>query len=171
MSDTAPTLQELQDLAQRLADRCRAADGPPTRVVSAESCTGGLVGHALTEIPGSSDWFLGGVIAYANDIKMGILGVPGETLEAHGAVSAQTAVAMAEGARRLLGADIAVSVTGIAGPAGGSAAKPVGLTYVAVADARGHEVRRFLWPFDRSGNKRASASAAVTLVIDRLGAG
>jgi PncC family amidohydrolase len=113
-------------------------------------------------------WFLGGVIAYANEIKQGVLRVSADTLTSHGAVSAQTAVAMAEGARRLLGADLAVSVTGIAGPGGGTPTKPVGLTYVAVADAAGHDVRRFAWPYDRSGDKRASAAAALELLLERL---
>lgn len=165
MGDVAATPEELVALAARLADRCLATG---RTVVTAESCTGGLVGHTCTEIPGSSAWFLGGVIAYANDVKAGLLGVPAETLAAHGAVSAQTAVAMAEGARRLLGADLAVSVTGIAGPGGGSEAKPVGLTYVAVADMAGHDVRRYLWPHDRSGDKRASAGAALELLLERL---
>jgi nicotinamide-nucleotide amidase len=167
VSDAAPTPDRLVALAEQLATTCLAAD---LRVATAESCTGGLVGHALTEVAGSSAWFRGGVIAYSNEAKAQVLGVPGETLERHGAVSAQTAVAMAEGARRLLGSDLAVSVTGIAGPAGGSDAKPVGLTYVGVADAAGHEVRRFVWSFDRAGNKRASAEAALVLLLERTAA-
>lgn len=166
MSDDAPTDDRLRQLAEQLAARCMAAG---VWIGTAESCTGGLVAHACTEVPGSSTWFRGGVIAYANEIKEAVLGVAAGTLAAHGAVSAQTAVAMAEGARRVLGVDLAVSVTGIAGPGGGSDAKPVGLTYVAVADARGHDVRRFVWPYDRSGDKRASAAAALMLVLDRLG--
>ena len=167
MSDTAPGADRLRDLADQLADRCLATGW---RVVTAESCTGGLVGHTCTEVPGSSTWFLGGVIAYADEVKQGVLGVPAETLAAHGAVSAQSAVAMADGVRRLLGADLAVSVTGVAGPGGGSDAKPVGLTYIAVADAVGHEVHRYVWPYDRSGNKRASAAAAFEALLARLGA-
>lgn len=167
MRDTAPSLKELTELAARLAAGCLRAR---RTVVTAESCTGGLVGHACTQIPGSSDWFLGGVIAYANEVKQGVLGVPIATLERHGAVSAQTAVAMAEGARRLLGADLAVAVTGIAGPGGGTSTKPVGLTYVAVADAVGHDVRRFTWPYDRNGDKQASAAAALELLLERLAA-
>lgn len=165
MSDDAPTGDWLSALAAQLAERCLAGG---VTVATAESCTGGLIGHACTEVAGSSTWFRGGVIAYANEVKQGVLGVPAETLAAHGAVSAQAAVAMADGARRLLGVDIAVAVTGIAGPGGGSDAKPVGLTYVAVADAHGHEVRRSVWPYDRSGNKRASAAAAIGLLLERL---
>ncbi|MFN8622631.1 MAG: nicotinamide-nucleotide amidohydrolase family protein [Chloroflexota bacterium] len=164
-ADRAPTADELRALAEQVAGRCLALG---VTVVTAESCTGGLVGHCLTEIPGSSTWFLGGVIAYDNAVKAGVLGVPAATLAAHGAVSAQTAVAMAEGARRLLGASIAVSVTGIAGPGGGTEAKPVGLTYLAVADAAGDAVQRHVWPYDRSGDKRASAAAAMALVLARL---
>jgi PncC family amidohydrolase len=165
MRDEAPGPDDLTALAARLAERCLAAG---RTVATAESCTGGLVAHSCTEIPGSSVWFLGGVIAYANEIKQGVLRVSADTLTSHGAVSAQTAVAMAEGARRLLGADLAVSVTGIAGPGGGTPTKPVGLTYVAVADAAGHDVRRFAWPYDRSGDKRASAAAALELLLERL---
>jgi PncC family amidohydrolase len=139
-----------------------------TTLATAESCTGGLVGHLLTEVPGSSDAFRGGVIAYADDVKSARLGVPDATLAAHGAVSAQTAVAMAEGARRVLGAELAVAVTGIAGPAGGSDEKPVGLTYVAVADGAGHAVQRFQWAGDRHANKLASAMAALDLLLARL---
>ena len=98
-------------------------------------------------------------------------GVPRPTLDAHGAVSAQTAVAMAEGARRELAADLAVAVTGIAGPGGGSNEKPVGLTYVAVADAHGHAVERHLWSGDRASNKDASAAVALDLLLGRLPAG
>jgi len=165
MRDAAPTDDRLRELAAHIAARCRSAR---IKIGTAESCTGGLVGHACTEIAGSSTWFRGGVIAYANEIKEGVLGVPAAVIAAHGAVSAQAAVAMAEGARRLLAVDLAVSVTGIAGPAGGTDAKPVGLTYVAVADAAGHEVRRYVWPYDRAGDKRASAEAALLLVLERL---
>lgn len=138
-------------------------------LATAESCTGGLVGHLLTEMPGSSAYYRGGLISYSNDLKQAELGVPQATLAQHGAVSAQAAVAMAEGARRRYGADVAVAVTGIAGPDGGSPAKPVGLTYVALADSRGHDVRRFQWQGDRSRNKADSARAALELLSERLG--
>lgn len=155
----------LTELAAQVIVNARRAK---LTIASAESCTGGLVGHLLTEVPGSSEVFLGGTIAYADAVKVASLAVPTSTLAAHGAVSAQTAVAMAEGALHALGADLAVAVTGIAGPDGGSADKPVGLTYVAVADAAGHDVQRFHWTGDRHGNKLASAGAALDLVLSRL---
>ena len=154
-----------------LAARLQAMLMPAGRTLAtAESCTGGLIAHALTEIAGSSGYFRGGFVTYDNDVKRDQLGVPEELLVAHGAVSAQVARAMAEGARSRLGTDLGVAVTGIAGPDGGTAEKPVGLTYVAVADSDGVEVRRYHWTADRSGNKRESAYAALALVLERLGA-
>ena len=164
----APTDDALRELASRVQKRLLERK---LSVATAESCTGGLVGHVLTEVAGSSEYFLGGVISYGDAVKQSLLAVPEATLTKHGAVSAQTAVAMAEGARKALSADVAVAVTGIAGPSGGTAAKPVGLTYVAVADSAGHDVRRFVWEGDRSSNKRESAAAALELLLERVGAG
>ena len=124
--------------------------------------------HVITEVPGSSDYFTGGLVTYSNDLKTGLVDVPSDVLEAHGAVSAQVARAMADGARRRLAVDLAVAVTGVAGPDGGTAAKPVGLTYIAVADGDGDDVRRHLWDSDRTGNKRLSAAAALDLLLARL---
>lgn len=135
-------------------------------VSTAESCTGGLVGHVITQVDGSSGYYVGGVVSYSDALKRSVLAVPAETLSRHGAVSAQTAVAMADGARRAFGSDLAVSVTGIAGPGGGTDAKPVGLVYVSVASARGNQVRRFHWNADRDGNKRHSAAAALELLVE-----
>src|SRR3954451_2097973 len=117
-------------------------------LATVESCTGGLVGHLITEIPGSSAYYLGGFVTYSDAQKRDAVGVGEDVLEAHGAVSAQVAMAMAIGGRARTGADVAVSVTGIAGPDGGTAQKPVGLTYVAVAAIDGTEVRRFVWDGD-----------------------
>jgi PncC family amidohydrolase len=159
------TDEELLGLAGEVHRRLTALG---LSVATAESCTGGLVGHLLTEVPGSSAYYLGGAISYSDAVKRSALDVSSEALERHGAVSAQVAVAMAEGARRRFGADLAVAVTGIAGPDGGSDAKPVGLTYVAVADRSGHSVQRHTWRGDRSANKRESARAALILLLDRV---
>lgn len=137
---------------------------------AAESCTGGLVLHRLTNIPGSSEYVLGGVVAYSNAIKMALLQVQETTLAIHGAVSEQVAAEMATGARKVLGVDIALSITGIAGPGGGSPQKPVGLTYIGLA---GRDnlllVRRHVWPGDRESIKAASADAALALVLEVFG--
>ena len=136
---------------------------------TAESCTGGLVLHRLTNVPGSSAWVMGGVVAYDNRIKQGLLKVREATLLEHGAVSEETAREMALGARRLLGTDLAVSITGIAGPGGGTAEKPVGLTWMALAapDGRLHSERR-VHAGDRLEIKRASADAALAMALDYL---
>jgi PncC family amidohydrolase len=155
---------DLTALAERLQGVCVGAS---LTVATAESCTGGLVGHAITDVPGSSAYYVGGVVSYADDAKRDLLGVPAEVLAAHGAVSAQAARAMAEGVRERLNAGLGVAVTGIAGPDGGTADKPVGLTYVAVADGSGVDVRRFQWHGDRGSNKVASARAALELLLER----
>jgi PncC family amidohydrolase len=130
----------------------------------AESCTGGLVGHRLTEVPGSSAYFLGGAVAYAYEAKERLLGVRHDTLYDYGAVSAETALEMAQGARRALGADIGLSITGIAGPTGGMPNKPVGLVYIALSTRAGDRYERHVWEGDRSGNKALSAEAALDLL-------
>lgn len=161
-------LAELADLAVRLGERCRSLG---LRVATVESCTGGLVGHLITEVPGSSAYFVGGFVTYSDALKRDVVGVPHDVLASHGAVSAQVAMAMATGGRERTGADLAVSVTGIAGPDGGTPPKPVGLTYVAVADRIGVSVRRHQWNGDRRENKRLSAIAALELLLERVDAG
>lgn len=131
----------------------------------AESVTGGLIGSLLTDIPGSSEFFMGGIIAYSNESKIRLLGVRPETISAHGAVSAETAVEMARGARDCFGTDVGVSVTGIAGPAGARPGKPVGTTYIAVTTAGGENCRLFTWDGDRPANKQRTAEAALELVL------
>jgi PncC family amidohydrolase len=137
-------------------------------ICTAESCTGGLIAHRLTNIPGSSDYVLGGVVAYSNRIKQALLHVRQGTLIAYGAVSEQTASEMAVNAREVFGADVAVSVTGIAGPGGGSPEKPVGLTYIGIAGPNNIlVVQRHQWEAgDREILKAASAEAALKLIID-----
>jgi len=157
----------LVDLAARLGARCAALG---LTVATAESCTGGLVAHLITEVPGSSAYLRGGIVAYADEVKRSILGVPAEVLVAHGAVSAQVALAMADGVRQALGTDLAVAVTGVAGPDGGSEAKPVGLVYVAVVGLGASDVRRFHWSGDRAANKRSSAEAALSMLLERASA-
>jgi PncC family amidohydrolase len=134
-------------------------------VALAESCTGGLVGHRLTQVPGSSEYFLGGVVAYAYDAKERLLGVRHQTLYDHGAVSRETAIEMAHGARVAFGADLGLSVTGIAGPAGGMPDKPVGLTWIAVSTRTGDLAEHFLGHGDRTANKESAAEAALDLLL------
>jgi nicotinamide-nucleotide amidase len=149
-------------LAQRLQETCLEAG---LTVATAESCTGGLVAATLTAIPGSSGYVRGGIVAYADAVKQAALGVPADALATHGAVSAEVADAMARGARSRLDVDLAVSVTGVAGPGGGSAAKPVGLTFIAVADRAGVTVRRHVWDGDRDAVRWASVVAALEALL------
>ena len=137
----------------------------------AESCTGGLIGHLLTNVAGSSRCFIGGVAAYHGRAKTTLLGVTPETLRAHGSVSAETALAMARGVRERLETDIGVGVTGIAGPTGGTAARPVGTVYLALADREGGAGARYtVWSGSREECKEQSARAALDLVLEHLGA-
>ncbi|GIV83045.1 MAG: hypothetical protein KatS3mg052_0052 [Candidatus Roseilinea sp.] len=135
---------------------------------TAESCTGGLIGNVITDRPGSSAYFAGGIIAYSNGIKQRVLGVRQATLQRYGAVSEPCALEMARGVRRALGVDVGVSATGIAGPDGGSADKPVGLTYVGVSSPLGEQGERHLESRDRIGNKQATADAALRLLMRHL---
>jgi nicotinamide-nucleotide amidase len=135
---------------------------------TAESCSGGLIGHRLTQVSGSSAYFKEGFIVYSNDAKIKRLQVAPKLIEEFGAVSEPVALAMAEGVCRVTGADIGISVTGIAGPSGGSDLKPVGLTYIAVHDRSGTYCRKFIFTHDRIKNKERSAQAALNLVRLRL---
>ena len=136
----------------------------------AESCTGGLLGTLITNTPGSSAYFEGGIIAYSDKVKQQVLRVPKATLEQHGAVSAETAIAMAHGARTLLQTDLALATTGIAGPSGGTSEKPVGLVFVALASANGTTCKRYCWSGDRWQNREWSAKAALALLHEHLAA-
>lgn len=150
-------------LAERLQGVCL---GRGLTVALAESCTGGLVAASITEVAGSSGYFLGGVVSYANSAKEHMLGVQSAALAAHGAVSAQVAKAMAQGALSQFGATLAASITGIAGPDGGSAEKPVGLVYVALAREDGVEVRRLQLGGDREAIREGAARAALEWLVE-----
>jgi PncC family amidohydrolase len=137
-------------------------------VTCAESCTGGLLMNELTNVPGSSTFFVGGIVAYSNMMKHVMLGVQEDLLEEFGAVSEEVASAMARGVRGIVGANMSLAITGIAGPGGGTAQKPVGLTYIALNTADTTIVRRFVWDDDREANKRASVEAALTLALESV---
>jgi len=138
------------------------------KIAVAESCTGGLIGHRITNVAGSSDYFTGGVIAYAYKAKVKLLDVSWDTLNTFGAVSRETVLEMAAGARRSLEANIAVSVSGIAGPGGGTPDKPIGTVWVGLAAPEGQWARLFHFPGDREENKAAASEAALSLVLDYL---
>jgi len=150
-------------LAEQLQGICL---GRGLTVALAESCTGGLVAATITDVPGSSGYFLGGVVSYSNEAKAALLDVPHEMLDAHGAVSAQVARAMAAGAQARFGASLAASITGVAGPDGGSDEKPVGLTYVGLASVAGVDVRRVQFAGDRAGNREMAAREALEWLVE-----
>ncbi len=151
----------LQQIAAALLARKQA-------LATAESCTGGLLGAALTGLPGSSAWYLGGIVAYSNSLKTRLLGVSPAILTARGAVSPETAQAMAEGARAQTGADFAISITGIAGPDGGTKEKPVGLVYMAVAAPRGTASFEHRFSGTRAEIREAATAAALRHLLDAL---
>lgn len=146
----------------------KSLSGAGQTLATAESCAGGLIAHRITNVPGASEVFLGGIIAYSNTVKTALLGVPEELLIAHGAVSEPVARAMAEGACRRLGSDWSVAVTGIAGPGGGTPEKPVGLVYVAVHGPRVSEVHRVRFQGDRESIKQQTAEAALRILREYL---
>ena len=141
---------------------------PTLSIATAESCTGGGVAARLTSVAGSSDYFLGGIVAYSNDAKASLLGVAPQTLANPGAVSAQCAREMAEGTRRALGTDFAVATTGIAGPGGATARKPVGLVYIALAAPDGVTVEEFRFGGDRAGVTDAATEAALSMLLSGI---
>lgn len=155
----------LRDKAAATLAACRAAG---LRLTAAESCTGGLIAAVLTAIPGSSDVFERGFVTYSNEAKTEMLGVPAPLIDRHGAVSEEVARSMAEGALGRARAEIAVSVTGVAGPAGGTAAKPVGLVHIACAAHRRPILhRRCEFKGDRDAVRLAATHAAFDLIIER----
>ena len=138
------------------------------KLALAESCTGGLVGDRITNISGSSEYFLGGVVAYAYEAKVALLGVSWDTLNSKGAVSRETVLEMARGAQRALDSDIAVSISGIAGPGGGTLDKPVGTTWIGLVAADGEWAKLFQFSGTREQNKASAADAALQLLLDYL---
>lgn len=156
---------EEQPLEVLVGERLRALG---RTIATAESSTGGLIAKRLTDLAGSSAYLIGGVVAYANDAKENVLGVQKQTLIDYGAVSEPVAQQMADGARRLFATDFALSVTGIAGPTGETATKPLGLHYIGLSAAGGTWVRRYVWSGDRAYNRAAAADAALRLLLDYL---
>lgn len=138
------------------------------KFATAESCTGGLIADHITNVPGSSEYFLGGIVAYAYEAKVNLLGVSWDTLQKYGAVSREIVIEMARGARAALKADLAVSVSGIAGPGGELPDKPVGTTWIGLSTPDGDWARKFVWEGDRLQNKVLSVEAALQLALDYL---
>lgn len=160
-----PTQDEVLVLAEQVLDAARAQG---KTIATAESCTGGLIGAALTAIPGSSDVVAGGIISYSNDVKMAQLGVDGDTLREFGAVSEQTARQMAEGARAQLGVDLAVAVTGIAGPGGEVEGKPVGTVFISASSSQGTRVVECHFDGDRNGVRMQTLATALRMMLENL---
>jgi len=142
----------------------QAKTGKLLTIGTTESATGGRIADRLTNVPGSSDYFKGSVVAYSNEIKINVLGVKRETIENYGAVSEQTAIEMAEGGRRLLGVDICISDTGIAGPSGATPGKPVGLFYIGLAAKESSLSQKHIFSGNREENKRDAAEAGLNML-------
>jgi PncC family amidohydrolase len=160
-----PKPSETISLAQAVGELLRECQ---LTLAVAESCTGGLLAARITSVAGSSDYFRGGVVAYSNPVKERVLGVPTDVLEQHGAVSEETALAMARGVRQLLQVDLALAVTGLAGPTGATPENPIGLVYVALSSSQGEQCRKYVWSGDRSENREWSARAALEWLEDYL---
>jgi PncC family amidohydrolase len=141
------------------------------KLATAESCTGGLIANRITDIPGSSEYFIGGIVAYAYEAKVALLDVSWETLKTYGAVSRETVIEMARGVRKSLGADLALSVSGIAGPGGGLPDKPVGTTWFGLSANNGDWAYLQQFKGDRRQNKSFAADAALTILVDYLRGG
>ncbi|GAB1469734.1 hypothetical protein MASR2M66_06110 [Chloroflexota bacterium] len=137
-------------------------------LAAAESCTGGLVASRITDVAGSSLYFMGGIVAYSYEAKASLLGVSWDTLNGKGAVSRETVIEMAQGARKVFDVDIAVSVSGIAGPGGGTPDKPVGTVWIGLSASSRDEARHFAWEGDRIHNKHLSSEAALQFILDYL---
>lgn len=154
-SSAGESLEEV--VARVLTENCAT-------IAVAESCTGGMLAERLTNVPGSSSYFLGGVVCYSNELKISLVGVPKEMIEAKGAVSSEVALALADGIRKRSGATIGVGITGIAGPTGGTAEKPVGLVHIGLAAAQGASEKAFRFPGDRDRIRRVATQTALDMV-------
>ena len=156
----------MTDSLERQVGRLLHARG--LKLALAESCTGGLLSSRITDVPGSSEYFLGGVVAYAYEAKVALLNVSWDTLNTKGAVSRETVLEMARGIRNALKSDIAISVSGIAGPGGGTPEKPVGTTWIGFVTEREEWARLFRFSGDREANKLSATEAALKLLLDYL---
>ena len=156
---------KIEEMAVYLLDKLKKKG---ETLATAESCTGGGIGHALTAVPGSSAAYCGGVISYTNAVKAGVLGVPLDILETYGAVSSQTACHMAIGVRKVIGSDYGVSVTGIAGPEGDGSGKPVGLVYIGVSSAYKTEAHQYVFSGDRASVRLQAVNAALEQVLKAM---
>jgi PncC family amidohydrolase len=161
-------MAELEKEIARLIREYQAKTGKLLTIGTVESATGGRITDRITNVPGSSDYFKGSVVAYSNEIKIALLGVKKATIENYGAVSEQTALEMARGGRKLLDVDICVSDTGIAGPSGATSEKPVGLFYLGLAAEGENLSQKHVFPGDREGNKRDAAEAALNMLKQYL---
>jgi PncC family amidohydrolase len=163
-----PSSPSSESLEVQIGDLLR---GRGLKLAIAESCTGGLIANRITDIPGSSDYFLGGIVAYAYEAKAGLLDVSWNTLKSYGAVSRETVLEMARGARKVLGADLSISVSGIAGPGGGLPDKPVGTTWFGLAAAEGEWAYLYKFTGNRRENKSFAADTALNLLANYLRGG
>jgi PncC family amidohydrolase len=161
-------MAELEVEITRLIREYQAKTGKSLTIGTVESATGGRIADRITNVPGSSDYFKGSVVAYSNEVKTTLLGVKKATIENYGAVSEQTALEMAEGGRKLLDVDICVSDTGIAGPSGGTSEKPVGLFYLGLATKNENLSQKHVFPGSREENKRDAAEAALNMLKQYL---
>ena len=161
-------MAELEAEIARLIRKYQVKTGRPLTIGAVESATGGRIADRITNVPGSSDYFKGSVVAYSNEVKIALLGVKKETIENYGAVSEQTALEMAQGGRKILDVDICVSDTGIAGPTGGNPEKPVGLFYLGMAAEDERLSQKHVFPGNREKNKRDAAEAALNMLKQYL---
>jgi len=161
-------MAKLEAEIARLVSKCQAKTGKLLTIGTVESATGGRIADRITNIPDSSDYFKGSLVAYSNEVKISLLGVKNETIENHGAVSAQTALEMAQGGRKLLDVDVCISDTGIAGPSGATPEKPVGLFYIGLAAEHESLSQKHIFPGNRGENKRDAAEAALNILKQYL---